>query len=241
MPSNPAVTSKPRALRAVFVDAGNTLFYESPSRFEVYAAQARDLGLPVDDRAVRRAMGAAHDRLPWLAGERVRYTDAWFRHYVPAVYRELGATEEMTRDLTDRLLIRFRETAKFHLFPETLEVLDAIRSRGLKLCVVSNWSPRLTKHLDALGLSVRFDRVWISAVVGLEKPAPAFFEHGCRELGIRPDEAVHVGDHPVKDVAGARAAGIRAFLIDREGESTAPDVAALRSLRELIPQIDLWQ
>lgn len=228
-----AGSSSPTQLRAVFFDAGNTLFFEKPSRFEIYAAAARDLGLGVAGDDVRRAMLAEHDRLPAVDGEAVRYTDRWFRAYVPAVFRSLGAGPDRLEGFADELLQRFRRTARFHLFPETLEVLDALRARGVRTAIVSNWSARLAKHLDDLDLTRRFDAVLISAVEGLEKPDRALFARALERLGVEPGEAIHVGDHPVKDVEGARAAGLRALLVDREA-STAGGTDAIPSLRPIL-------
>jgi REG-2-like HAD superfamily hydrolase len=226
-------------VRAVFFDAGNTLFFESPSRFEIYAHAARDLGLAVSDREVREAMYRAHERTPAVAGESARYTDRWFRAYVPAVYRSLGATDSDLEGFLESLLQRYRKTVHLVLFPDALATLDALRKRGLRLAILSNWSARLAGHLETLGLSDLFDFVMISAVEGIEKPSPAFFARACERAGVAPHEALHVGDHPVNDVRGARSAGIQPILIDR-GTPEAPvapedaDVPVIRHLHEVL-------
>ena len=70
------------------------------------------------------------------------------------------------------------------------------------------------------------DGVVTSAAVGARKPDPAMFEAALEIAGCSADEALHVGDTPAEDVAGAQAAGIRALLIDRDGggdiDSLAP-------------------
>lgn len=227
-----------RRVRAVLLDAGNTLFYEKPSRFDIYAGAARDLGLAAGADDVRRAMHAEHERLPWVEGETVRYTDRWFRAYVPAVFRSLGAPAARAERLVDELRERFRVSARFHLFPETAEVLDALRAGGARLAIVSNWSERLASRLEEMDLARRVDAVLISAVEGVEKPSPAIFERAVARLGVDLDDAIHVGDHPVKDVEGARAAGLRAWLIDRDGGAPEREgMPTIRSLRELVPMI----
>jgi putative hydrolase of the HAD superfamily len=178
-------------------------------------------------------MEAEHDRLPRVDGESCRYTDRWFRAYVPAVFRSLGAPAETLGGITEELLARFRREALLRLFPETLETLDRLRARGIRLAVVSNWSPRLLGHLERLGLSSRIDAALVSAVEGVEKPDPALFARALARLGVGAREAVHVGDHPVKDVAGAASAGIRPILLDRAGAGAPRGVEAIRSLREL--------
>ncbi|MEA2465898.1 MAG: hypothetical protein QOJ57_24, partial [Thermoleophilaceae bacterium] len=71
-----------------------------------------------------------------------------------------------------------------------------------------------------------------SAAVGADKPAPARFEAALAVAGCEASEAVHVGDSPSKDVAGAERAGIRAVLIDREGGTG--DIASLAELPRIL-------
>jgi putative hydrolase of the HAD superfamily len=71
-----------------------------------------------------------------------------------------------------------------------------------------------------------------SAEVGVAKPEARVFERALAIAGAEPGEALHAGDKVDNDVEGAVAAGIRAVLVQREGEPPA-GVAAIRSLREL--------
>jgi putative hydrolase of the HAD superfamily len=54
--------------------------------------------------------------------------------------------------------------------------------------------------------------------VGASKPQPAIFRAAVEKLGVAPHEVLHVGDDPVLDVGGARAAGLRTAWINRRGE-----------------------
>jgi putative hydrolase of the HAD superfamily len=76
------------------------------------------------------------------------------------------------------------------------------------------------------------DAVVTSAEVGAAKPEPRVFERALTLARAEPGEALHVGDKVDNDVEGAAAAGIRAVLLQREGEPPA-GVTAIRSLREL--------
>ncbi len=75
-----------------------------------------------------------------------------------------------------------------------LQMNAAYCAAGLKLAVVSNFDTRLRPLLDALELSPLFDTIVVSAEVGAEKPNPLLFETACSQLGIDPEEALHVGD-----------------------------------------------
>ena len=71
---------------------------------------------------------------------------------------------------------------------------------------------------------------------GIEKPDPRLFEVALEEAGCSPQQLVHVGDSLETDVQGAHNAGARSVWLNRNGDSTAPDVepdAEIASLREL--------
>ena len=72
---------------------------------------------------------------------------------------------------------------------------------------------------------------------GKEKPEPAIFELALTRLGVEPHEALHVGDHPEKDAAGALAVGMRAVLVDRSGTMTAPAGAIVVDGLEALPTL----
>ncbi len=120
----------------------------------------------------------------------------------------------------------------FRTFDDVLPALRDLRGRGLRLVVVSNWDCSLPEWLDRAGIGPLVDGAVSSAVVGEAKPAPAVFEAGLRLAGCDAAEALFVGDSVENDVLGARAAGLRAVLVDRAGEPP-PGIEAVRSLGEL--------
>ena len=122
---------------------------------------------------------------------------------------------------------------RFEPYPDTAPALRELRALGLRLVVASNWDSSLPEVLEQAGLAALVDGVVASAVVGADKPHPALFEAALELAGCPPDRAVHVGDSPDKDVDGARAAGLRAVLIDREGADGAAGGERIRSLAEL--------
>jgi putative hydrolase of the HAD superfamily len=87
---------------------------------------------------------------------------------------------------------------------------------------VSNWDVSLHDVLAELDWTARFDVVVTSAELGVAKPDPRLFLVALDALGVAPAGAVHVGDDLEADVAGARAAGVRPVLIDRERTAGTP-------------------
>lgn len=103
----------------------------------------------------------------------------------------------------------------FRAYPEVVGWLTVLRAAGLKLAVVSNWDVSLGEVLERVGVSTMLDCLVTSAEVGVAKPDPALFRQALERLGLRPEEAIHLGDSPELDLAGAEAAGIEAVLLRR--------------------------
>ena len=125
------------------------------------------------------------------------------------------------------------ESLRFELIADALPALDDLAAAGLRLAVVSNWDVSLEEVLAGLGVAGRFEAVAVSAVVGVGKPHPAIFAHALSALGVPPARALHCGDHPEFDCAGARAAGLRGVLIDRSDAHPGARCPRIRSLAEL--------
>ena len=102
----------------------------------------------------------------------------------------------------------------FRPFGEVREVLPALRARGTRLVIVSNWDVSLHEVVGRAGLTPLVDGVVSSAAVGAAKPDPAPVRAGLAIAGVGPGEALMVGDSP-EDVEAARAAGVAALRLDR--------------------------
>ena len=127
-------------------------------------------------------------------------------------------------------------TRRLRLFDDVPACLAELRSQGLLLAAVTNSDgPYQRGKLVSVGLADAFDAVVISGEVGVAKPAAAIFAHACAELGVDPDEAVHVGDKLGTDAVGARDAGLLGIWLDRDDRGgPVPDgVVRVRGLDEL--------
>ena len=119
--------------------------------------------------------------------------------------------------------------AKEHIrpYPDAVRALSALGETGLMRGVVSNGlTVKQAEKLVRLGLDRAFSpsAIFISEDLGVAKPHPKIFTIACESLGIRPDETLYVGDHPVKDIDPAREAGLHTCLrrgAGRHGNATA--------------------
>jgi putative hydrolase of the HAD superfamily len=122
---------------------------------------------------------------------------------------------------------------EFTAYPDVLPALAELRERGIVRVIASNWDCSLPDWLEPTGIPELVDGVVTSAEVGEAKPSPRVFERALAVARVAPEEALHVGDKVDNDVEGAAAAGVRAVLIQREGEPPA-GVESIRSLSELV-------
>jgi putative hydrolase of the HAD superfamily len=124
------------------------------------------------------------------------------------------------------------DALEFTPYPDALEGVAGLRERGHRLVVVSNWDCSLPDWLGPTGLLDLVDAVVTSAAAGAAKPDPAVFRQALELAGVDGAGAVHVGDSLDKDVEGARALGIRAILVQRQGDPP-PGVESVRTLTEV--------
>jgi putative hydrolase of the HAD superfamily len=145
-----------------------------------------------------------------------------------------GSTYECAAEMT-----RYWERADhFELFDDVLPVLDELRRHELKIGLLSNTSRDLDEFVAHHGLDV--DAVLTSRLHGKTKPHDSIFRAMLELIGVAASNAVMVGDDPGDDVEGARAIGIEAWLVDREGRF--PEVAdRLTDLRALPAALGLIQ
>lgn len=110
-------------------------------------------------------------------------------------------------------------------YDESIDVLHALRGRGLRLAICSNWDWDLAEAVDEAGLTGLVDTVVSSAWAGARKPHPLIFEHTLAKLGADPAETLFVGDTWGPDVVGPRAMGMTPLYLQRDGhwpDPTAP-------------------
>ncbi len=167
-------------------------------------------------------------------------------------HRLTVALRRMVRGASGRTLPRMAEAcarplvAAGRLYGDTVPVLEALRDRGYRLGLISNtpWGTPdylWEKQLRRFGLTDYFAARLFSSGIGYRKPDPRIFQAGLRALEAGADEAVYVGDSPVFDVAGARTAGLKAILIQRDPpfpdpSPDGPDLA-IRSLSQLLDHL----
>jgi putative hydrolase of the HAD superfamily len=131
---------------------------------------------------------------------------------------------------------RWVEAAHFELYEDAAPALAELRRRGMLIGMLSNSSRDLREFVRHHGLAA--DAVLTSGAHGRTKPHESIFRAVLGLLGVEPGEAAMVGDTLHEDIEGARAVGMSALLVDRDGRH--PDVdPRLSDLRGLARALGL--
>ncbi len=221
--------------RVLLLDAGGTLvFLDGQVVADVLARQ----GVHVTAEAVRAAEGPAKALYQRLMREGVPHEEGW-RRYVADMIARAGAPVERA----DALVTPLRaEHERFNLWRRLADgapaALDRLREAGMRLGLVSNSEGVIDALLRRLGIRDRFEVVVDSEVEGVRKPDPEIFRRALARMHAEAATAMYAGDIPDVDVAGARAAGMHAVLIDPYGYfpdyDGAPSFASVAALADAL-------
>lgn len=224
-------------VETLFLDAGGVLVHPEWQRVAtVLAAHGR----PVAVRSLEHAEARARRALDTPEGIRSSSDAQRWGLYFGDTLRRAGLVlpEGEQGSLIEALVAEHRRASLWCQVPDdVVPVLERLRARRLRLVMVSNADGRLATLMASLGLAARLDHLLDSQVEGLEKPDPRFFRLALARSGARAESTVHVGDLYHVDVAGARAAGLRAALFDPEDLYAEADCPRLRRLAELAERL----
>jgi putative hydrolase of the HAD superfamily len=209
-------------LRAVLFDVDFTLFRPGPELGpEGYVRAGARHGLELDaTRYAEARLGALADvqHHPELEHDE----EVWIL-FTEDVVRGMGGEGAGVRGCAEAIVGEWERHENFFLYEDALPVLERLRRHGLRIGLVSNGQRDLREF--ALHHALDVDVVVGSKTHGYVKPHRSIFETALEALGVAPVEAAMVGDSPADDIAGARALGMRAVLLDRDGRHPAgPDV-----------------
>lgn len=219
-PGAGAGQGRPAPLEAVLFDVDFTLVKPGPLLGGPgYRDAAARFGLELDPARYPEARLAAIDdirRHPELDHDE----EVWVR-FTEDILRGMGADGPNIREIALEITRGWEHSDNFELYEDALPTLERLRGHGLKLGLVSNTSRDLDQFVRHFGLDVD---AWISSGThGKVKPSPTIFRAVLELLETDAERTAMVGDSLEDDVEGARALGLRAFLLDREGRHDGRD------------------
>lgn len=223
-----------RQVRAILFDAGGTIIEGAMPWYELYQAALTLTDHPMSGLQMVECYEAAirhmtADKLTAVSADAPKARR--FNSYLAEAF---GLSERRLEMALDEVMFDHPEARHLVGARGAAEVLQALRARGYRLGVISNWSADLPLVLRQLNLRDHFDAVFASESLGYAKPAAAAFLVPLSRMGLTPGESAYIGDLYHVDVLGARQAGMWPVLIDRLKLSLHDDVPNVACLEELL-------
>ena len=223
-------------IEAVLFDAGGVLLLPDPT---VIGPLLAPYGADTSTEGLVRAHYAAM-RSQDVDGE---VHDDW--HVYDAAYvRACGIPEHERAEAA--LILGVTRTAHLWRWPivESVVALRSLHQSGVPIGVVSNAAGQIESVLGRFGVCQVGDGEGVpvvinvdSTIVGVAKPDPAIFSFALDVLDVKPEHVAYVGDSYANDVVGARAAGMRPFLLDPYDDHADADYDRIKAVSELVPLV----
>jgi putative hydrolase of the HAD superfamily len=209
--------------KVIFFDAVGTLFGVKGSVGEIYSAIAREFGVTASAASLDQAFYQGFHSAPPMAfpgtlpSEIAKREYQWWETIALDTFSEVGVMEQF-KDFSSffATLYQYFATAQpWVIYPDVRPALEAWQRQGIEMGIISNFDSRLHSVLTALNLRDFFTSVTISTEFGAAKPDAKLFQAGLHKHLCKPQEAWHIGDSRQADYQGAKAAGLKAILIER--------------------------
>jgi HAD superfamily hydrolase (TIGR01549 family) len=200
-------------IRAVLFDVDFTLARPGPELGpEGYRKLGERHGLILDPTRYAEARARAFEDLQ--RHPELEHDDEIWVAFTERIIRGMGGDAATAYECAVEMTRAWERHDNFELYEDSLPVLGELRSYGLKLGLVSNTGRDLDDFVAHHRLDV--DVAIGSRAFGRTKPHASIFVAALDRIGVAPADSAMVGDSPDDDVDGARALGMRAFLLDRD-------------------------
>ncbi len=226
-------------IKSVFFDLYQTLVRYEPPREEIEAKVLKDMGIDITPEKLVRPIIAADEfiyneiaRQALSERSKEEITALYLKHQ-EILLREAGI--ECRREVVLKLLGAMQQSRMdLVLFDDVAPALKELKDKGLVLGLISNVEQDMTETLTRLKLPDWLTIIVTSQDAGAGKPRPEIFHYALKKAGIKPAEAIFVGDQYRVDVIGSRGAGMKAILIDRgDYYQDVTDCLRIKSLSEV--------
>jgi putative hydrolase of the HAD superfamily len=209
-------------IKAIFLDVGNTLRVVVPDKHFMEEAKRQLVELTGAQMSPDAFFELLEDRYKVLrkrAKEKLveaSEKEMWTQWMLPDFPSEKigplsGKLTRLWRDSDGRRVPR----------SDVKETVIELSRRGYLLGIIANTitETEIPDYLEEYGLTDYFKAVVLSSKVGIRKPNPEIYWEAARRIGVEPEKCVYVGDNPVRDVEGTRAAGYGMMILILEPET----------------------
>jgi putative hydrolase of the HAD superfamily len=227
-------------IKAVFFDLYQTLVRYEPPREEIEAKILKDFGIETSPEALVKPIIAADEFIyneiarRSLSSRSQEEKFALYAQYQAILLRQAGIKYDQ-KVIPSLLMAMQKSPMDLVLFDDVTPALTELKDRGLTLGLISNVEQDMTQTLTKLGLNAWLKIIVTSQDAGAGKPRPEIFRKALKRAGVKPTEAIYIGDQYNVDIIGARGAGMKGILLDRgDYYRDITDCPRLKSLKEVV-------
>ncbi len=232
-----APIERQKVIKTVLLDLDDTLFDFHRAEHSAIEKTFREIGIEPTDEVISlysRINQTQWERLERREIDRDRVRLGRFE----LLFEALGVTGDpkATQKSYENNL------SSFHYYIDgAVELLEAIYQK-YELYIVSNgtWSVQKRRIADS-GIEKYFKGIFVSEMVGHNKPSPEYFYHCFERIeGFQKESAIIVGDSISSDIKGGRAVGIKTCLFNPKKKRVDEGVSdyEIHALAELIPLLE---
>jgi FMN phosphatase YigB (HAD superfamily) len=222
---------------AVGFDFDRTLGLDHSLERHAFGDLAEQFGVSIDIGEERTADTIEQMLAPFRAAEET----------MPAMLMRFVATlppNAQTRNLTPAGLAgRYRQIC-YDLVDQLVKPIEGAReciaalvAHGIPVGILTNGWSELQERKVARALGNFPGPILVSDSLGAYKPSAQAFRELETALGVGPEGLWYVGDNPVADIAGARAYGLRAVWLNREGQAYPDGLAMPTAVIERLDEL----
>jgi len=213
--------------KVIFLDAVGTLIGVKGSVGEVYSQIAQEFDVEVSADTLNKTFIESFKAAPPPIFPDAESQDIlqrefdWWQIIALNTFEGAGVLKQFSdfSAFFSELYIHFGTAEPWFVYPDVLPALINWRRMGIELGVLSNFDSRIYSVLQSLGLRDFFTSITISTQAHAAKPDPQIFAIALEKHNCSPEAAWHIGDSVEEDYHGAKAAGLRGILINREQKS----------------------
>jgi len=218
-------------VKAVLFDLGGTLIKTADIPV-IYKRILETYGVEVSSDEILKAHRNNEREIDVVEGQLELGRDFWIKWNLK-VLEEIGV-QQNREFLAKKIDELWWEHADLGVYPDVMKTLTELKVEGVKTGIVTNGlESDFQRILGKLKLTNCFD-----VVVGIDtcnkgKPNREIFLYALNKLRVGPKEALFIGDSVEYDYEGAKGAGLKPLIIDRDGKAP-PNVDTIRSLTEVL-------
>lgn len=221
--------------KAIFFDWDHTIWDHDRNANEVLVALFDEFNLPLADKNYMWSTFQQLNDSLWEDYQMGRISQKTLRETRFVRFFESLQIDGPAHEFSEAYL--YQTPRKTHLIADSFEVVEILAQKYPLYILTNGFNDIQWVKIEGAGMRHFFKAVITSETTGHKKPAPEFFDHALQIAGVKPEEALMIGDHPVIDIHGAGQAGIAGIHLNQRNVASSCEIQ-IQEMRTLLDWIN---